>query len=158
MATARLKSPDISTCTTRPSADWSRTPYSKSKDLTPKHQTTNMNPFDHSESRKVTVAKTTLQSIFIMPISRCTMQSTSAPSLLAREGNRWSTTDHLMTRSARTSTFCGIVNPICFAVLRLITISYFVGCSTGRSAGFAPLRILSTYLAARCRASMSLVE
>jgi len=30
-----------------------------------------MNPFDHSESRKVTVAKTTLQSIFIMPISRC---------------------------------------------------------------------------------------
>jgi hypothetical protein len=31
-----------------------------------------------------------------------------------------------------------------FAVLRLITSSNFVGCSTGRSAGFAPLRILLT--------------
>jgi len=30
------------------------------------------------------------------------------------------------------------------AVLRLIANSNFVGCSTGRSAGFAPLRILST--------------
>jgi hypothetical protein len=27
------------------------------------------------------------------------------------------------------------------AVLRLITVSNLVGCSTGRSAGFAPLRI-----------------
>ncbi len=31
-----------------------------------------------------------------------------------------------------------------FAVLRLMTSSNFVGCSTGRSAGLAPLRILST--------------
>src|SRR5262245_39602545 len=30
------------------------------------------------------------------------------------------------------------------AVLRLITSSNVVGCSTGRSPGFAPLRILST--------------
>ena len=35
--------------------------------------------------------------------------------------------------------FGGIVRPICFAVFRLITNSNFVGCSTGRSAGFAPL-------------------
>jgi hypothetical protein len=33
--------------------------------------------------------------------------------------------------------------------LRLIKSSYLVGCSTGRSPGFAPLRILATYLAAR---------
>jgi hypothetical protein len=51
---------------------------------------------------------------------------------------------HLITLSARTSTFGGIVRPICFAVLRLITSSNFVGCSTGRSAGLAPFRILST--------------
>ena len=51
---------------------------------------------------------------------------------------------HLMTRSARANTFCGIVTPICFAVLRLIINSNFVGCSTGRSAGLAPFRILST--------------
>ena len=37
-----------------------------------------------------------------------------------------------------------IVSPSAFAVFRLITSSNFVGCSTGRSAGFAPLRILST--------------
>ena len=52
--------------------------------------------------------------------------------------------DYLITLSARTSTFGGIVRPICFAVLRLITNSNFVGCSTGRSAGLAPFRILST--------------
>jgi hypothetical protein len=51
---------------------------------------------------------------------------------------------YLITLSARASTFCGIVTPICFAVLRLITSSNFVGCSTGRSAGLAPFRILST--------------
>jgi uncharacterized membrane protein YeaQ/YmgE (transglycosylase-associated protein family) len=34
--------------------------------------------------------------------------------------------------------------PIALAVLRLITSSNVVGCSTGRSAGFAPLSILAT--------------
>src|SRR5262245_37724028 len=51
---------------------------------------------------------------------------------------------HLITLSALASTFGGIVRPICFAVLRLMTSSNFVGCSTGRSAGFVPFRILST--------------
>ena len=51
---------------------------------------------------------------------------------------------HLMTSSARASTFGGIVTPICLAVFRLMIISNFVGCSTGKSAGFVPLRILST--------------
>ena len=51
---------------------------------------------------------------------------------------------HLITLSARYSNDCGIVSPICFAVLRLITSSNFVGCSTGKSAGLAPFRILST--------------
>src|SRR5207253_4089595 len=49
---------------------------------------------------------------------------------------------HLITLSARSRTSGGIVRPICFAVLRLITSSNFVGCSTGRSAGLAPFRIL----------------
>jgi hypothetical protein len=38
----------------------------------------------------------------------------------------------------------GIVIPRASAVLRLMTSSYLVGCSTGKSAGLAPLRILST--------------
>src|SRR5690349_4620098 len=52
---------------------------------------------------------------------------------------------HLITRSALASTFGGIVRPICLAVLRLMRNSKSLGCSTGMSAGFAPLSILSTY-------------
>jgi hypothetical protein len=56
---------------------------------------------------------------------------------------------HLITLSARASTFGGIVRPICFAAFKLITSSNFVGCSTGRSAGLVPFRILSTNTATR---------
>src|SRR5712692_8048182 len=48
------------------------------------------------------------------------------------------------TSSARWSNEGGIVSPSALAVLRLMTSSNFVGCSTGRSPGLAPLRILST--------------
>ena len=51
---------------------------------------------------------------------------------------------HLITLSALASTFGGIVTPICLAVFKLMMSSNFVGCSTGRSAGLAPFRILST--------------
>ena len=51
---------------------------------------------------------------------------------------------HLMTRSALTSTLGGIVRPICFAALRLMMNSNFVACCTGKSAGLAPFKILST--------------
>src|SRR4030095_9454391 len=59
------------------------------------------------------------------------------------------TYSHLITLSARASTLGGIVRPICLAVCRLITSSNFVGCSTGMSDGFAPLKILSIWTAAR---------
>ncbi len=49
-----------------------------------------------------------------------------------------------ITRSAWRRIVCGIVRPSALAVLRLMTSSNFVGCSTGRSPGFAPFRILST--------------
>src|SRR5262249_24825325 len=49
-----------------------------------------------------------------------------------------------MTSSARARMDGGIVSPNALAVLRLITSSNRVGCWTGRSAGLAPLRILST--------------
>ena len=52
--------------------------------------------------------------------------------------------NHSTIWSARSSSACGILTPSAFAVLRLIANSNFVGCSTGSSAGFAPLRILST--------------
>ncbi len=49
-----------------------------------------------------------------------------------------------ITCSARSSSGGGIVRPSVFAVFTLTTRLNLVGCSTGRSAGFAPLRILST--------------
>src|SRR5499433_683213 len=52
--------------------------------------------------------------------------------------------DHSMTWSARARRDGGIVRPSALAVLRLITSSNLAGCSTGRSPGLAPLRILST--------------
>ncbi len=55
-----------------------------------------------------------------------------------------------ITSSARPSTAGGIVRPRALAVLRLITNSNFVDCSTGMSAGLAPLRMRSTKDAA-CR-------
>src|SRR5262244_1051251 len=51
---------------------------------------------------------------------------------------------YLITLFARASTLGGIVRPICLAAFKLITNSNFVACCTGRSAGFVPLRILST--------------
>ena len=51
-------------------------------------------------------------------------------------------TAYCMTSSARCRSDGGIVSPRAFAVLRLITSSTLVGCSTGRSAGLAPFRIL----------------
>src|SRR5262245_18680951 len=38
----------------------------------------------------------------------------------------------------------GTSRPSAFATLRLMTISYFVGACTGRSASFSPLRMRST--------------
>src|SRR5690348_10912907 len=64
---------------------------------------------------------------------------------------------YLMTLSARASTFAGIVRSICFAAFKLMMKSNFFGCSTGRSPGLAPFRILSTYVAARRNKSVKLV-
>src|SRR6516164_96200 len=56
---------------------------------------------------------------------------------------------HSITSSARASSVGGTVIPSAIAVLRLITSSYLVAACTGRSAGFSPLRMRSTYSAAR---------
>ena len=66
-----------------------------------------------------------------------------------QEPAAWVEHVYSITWSARSSNVCGIVSPSAFAVLRLISSSNFVGCSIGRSPGLAPLRIRSTYDAAR---------
>lgn len=60
---------------------------------------------------------------------------------------------HSMTSSARSRIVGGIVRPSSRAVFKLTTSSNLVGCSIGRSAGLAPLRILSTSAAARSKFS-----
>jgi hypothetical protein len=47
-----------------------------------------------------------------------------------------------ITSSARASSIGGTSRPSALAVCRLITSSNLVDCRTGRSAGFAPLRML----------------
>src|SRR5262249_37302397 len=56
---------------------------------------------------------------------------------------------HSITSSAEACRVRGTVRPSVFAVLRVVTRLNLVGCGTGRSAGFAPLRIRSTLEAAR---------
>src|SRR5262249_7930693 len=51
---------------------------------------------------------------------------------------------HSIPSSARASSVGGISRPSAFAVFKLMTSSYFVGCCTGRSAAFSPLRMRST--------------
>src|SRR5215472_13235284 len=55
---------------------------------------------------------------------------------------------HSNTSSARASSVGGTAMPSALAVFILMISSKWVGCSTGRSAGRAPFRILSTYIAA----------
>src|SRR3954471_2048157 len=45
---------------------------------------------------------------------------------------------HSITSSARKRSAVGISTPIVFAVLRFMTSSYFIGCSTGRSPVLRP--------------------
>src|SRR5262245_24688379 len=52
--------------------------------------------------------------------------------------------DHSITSSARASSLSGISMPSALAVLRLTTNSNLVDCTTGKSPGLVPLRILST--------------
>ena len=48
---------------------------------------------------------------------------------------------HSITSSAATCRLTGTVSPSALAVLRFITSSNLVGCTTGKSAGFSPLRM-----------------
>ena len=50
-------------------------------------------------------------------------------------------TTHSITSSVRANRFDGTSIPSALAVFKLITNSNFVDCTTGKSAGFSPLRI-----------------
>jgi len=74
------------------------------------------------------------------------VQRTSQCPLSANSGH---SAIYSMISSARTRSEGGMVKPSALAVVRLIAKSNLVGCSTGKSPGLAPRKILSTKSAAR---------
>ena len=60
---------------------------------------------------------------------------------------------HSITSSARARSQSGTVRPSAVAVFRLTEKRKRVGCSNGKSAGFAPLRMRSTRAATRSKLS-----
>src|SRR5262249_35512073 len=70
--------------------------------------------------------------------------TTFATKSAKRRHSHCSRFSYSITSSASASIVGGISRPSAFAVLRLMTRSNLVGCSTGRSAGLAPRKILST--------------
>jgi hypothetical protein len=76
---------------------------------------------------------------------RCDMSRRAKSRLSAAEG----LASYSITSSAVASNVCGMVSRSASAVFRLTTISNLVGNWTGRSAGFSPFKIRSTYPAAR---------
>jgi hypothetical protein len=83
----------------------------------------------------------------------CPNSQTLAPVAGDRRPSSWHVDavrgHHSITSSVRASSVGGSSRPSALAVIRLMTRSNLVGCSTGMSAGFAPRRILSTRSAAR---------
>src|SRR5262249_39610255 len=63
---------------------------------------------------------------------------------------------HSITSSARARSDGGTWRPSGLAVFKLMTSSYLVRCCTGKWAGFSPLRIRSTWRAARRYGSIEL--
>ena len=88
------------------------------------------------------------QRWFMALASLCSQGSNTARTLTFRAkgmGKRL----YSITSSARASSDVGTSKPNSFAVLALITSSNLTGAWTGRSLGFSPFKIRSTYAAAR---------
>src|SRR5262249_10436978 len=66
------------------------------------------------------------------------------PALSTRHSTLDNRPSHLITRFARERNSGESVSPICLAAFKLTTNSNLVACCTGKSAGFAPFKILST--------------
>ena len=118
-----------------------------------------LRPLLREDDRENNSAHSRLVHVFTQPgsiasLQRCPDHFRSTPmngqfpsrsACLKRAATSGSRQRHSITSSARNKYDAGIVSPIALAALRLMTISYLVGSCTGRSCGFAPLRIRSTY-------------
>src|SRR5262249_48070825 len=82
-------------------------------------------------------------------LARCLPARRERPRRRAAEQRDELAALHSITSSARARSVGGTSRPNDLAALRLMINSNRVACSMGRSAGFAPLRILSTKTAPR---------
>ncbi len=101
-------------------------------------------------SRHTGIENLSTQKLFVAkrPLTRICLKCFSIQHCHSKLRNRsphsFTMTVYRIILSASASTLGGNVRPICFAAFKLMMNSNLVGCSMGRSAGFAPLRILST--------------
>src|SRR5262245_24682574 len=96
-----------------------------------------------SETARLNRSAIPRQQTVSLQCRRCPLCARKRPEHLQQS------TFYSITSSTRSRMDCGIERFSALAVLRLITSSNLVGCSTGRSAGLAPFKILSTYVAER---------
>ena len=95
------------------------------------------NALTHRQSRRVSANPSgALRPAAIAPWGYCGARAT--------RDEQFAAVVHSITFSALIRSDCGILRPSAFAVLPLMNNSNIVGCSTGKSPGFAPLKILST--------------
>jgi nicotinate dehydrogenase subunit B len=101
---------------------------------------------DRSFSVTLEVAGRTAEDISrgIMLKQKTPLKAAKDYKVVGKSVPRFDIPPHSITSSARPSSDSGTVSPSAFAVFMLITSSNFVGCWTGRSAGFSPLRIRPT--------------
>src|SRR5262245_38680251 len=106
--------------------------------------------FMSTRPRACTHKSTTLIDVRLSPHKRRKSgHFLTAASCQSRPNAPQQTTSYSSTSSARASSVGGMVSSSALAVVRFMMRSNLVGCSTGRSPGFVPRKILSTKSAAR---------
>src|SRR5262249_25387364 len=115
-------------------------------------------PTIHQIAAQTSVVSSELRVEALMPfiVARTVVSLLRRSVHTKKQGNRaaeqrdeLATAAHSITSSARASSVGGTSRPSALAVLRLIASSNLTGACTGRSAAFSPLRMRSTYEAAR---------
>ncbi len=125
--------------------DYSSFYLPKPKRLGPLHQ---CQIFRESAGGRLWVNRVTLTACRSLPVYPCERTSSDRPGM-SQTGQQWTHAPrqkqhrHSITSSAVANNGGGTVRPSALAVSVLITNLKHVGCSTGRSAGYAPFSILS---------------